>query len=759
MSFTHNDFYHAPATLKRVAAHLMDEGYINEQEHYRIFECISAAGLMGVDKQAADELANYVRDTPANRKHLAIQKVARDVVNALGGIIAATSNADKKEAIRTILTFLAGGGHVSEAKLSPPKKNRTYQHNFDTNSNIKQVIFSDLPENEKEDYYSFLVKNNVQFYREADGSYVANVRLEPPGSAGAKALREEKEAKKRRAKAARRRGGNMYGRRASRPPAEMARIVGAMAGGGKRGDFDFEAYPKFSSLITLRDQLKPRKRPLSWIMRLIEEIYDARFIHDSADFKDDGTVVEKGERLSNLFPVFVVDFFSKRYGLRKLVDQTCWDLLFNTHAMRKEHLEVEVFARFLEEFYDPDDLLFFLYVRSVVQKEIGINFRNRWNELGRGRERLRETVWLSYRSCVQVSRVVFVSESDPLFRAFMDMIERHLVGAVTRKSDTRRIEVMQFLHLALAEYHETRPAEGEEATAHAVHAAESEAGEYSMGAGGQILVHSKEEQDRLFKEAERQYESSMSNSGSRGAFHPTAESASDRQQRIKEMEERIREEIAARRAAGEVGGTSDASQRNALRRSMEAVDQDQKLMDHVRDVAPPAPPGGDRARKDLLIEMSQRMHVVTTNYLDQLMESCQEKNLPGEIVEEIRREVQLQLEAKVEQMLEAVVDASYASNAESSDTLVNSFKSVISMRVGRERSSGIGRFCDAVLQSPALREEIEPLVALLTTFALSNLKKKEVGGGGYSGGGGGRGGANVHVSRTGSVDIEINKRQ
>ena len=37
----------------------------------------------------------------------------------------------------------------------------------------------------------------------------------------------------------------------------------------------------------------------------------------------------------------------------------------------------------------------------------------------------------------------------------------------------------------------------------------------------------------------------------------------------------------------------------------------------------------------------------------------------------------------------------------------------------------IAAFCDSVLQSPALREEIEPLVALLTTFALSNLKKKE----------------------------------
>ena len=113
----------------------------------------------------------------------------------------------------------------------------------------------------------------------------------------------------------------------------------------------------------MRDRLEPKKRPLSWLMRAIEEIYDARYTHDTAELKgeeEDGGGGTPADRMSNIFPVFVVDFFSKRYGLRSLVDQTCWDTLFNMHALRKRHLEVEVFARFIEEFYDADDLLFFL---------------------------------------------------------------------------------------------------------------------------------------------------------------------------------------------------------------------------------------------------------------------------------------------------------------------------------------------------------------------------------------------------------------
>lgn len=40
--------------------------------------------------------------------------------------------------------------------------------------------------------------------------------------------------------------------------------------------------------------------------------------------------------------------------------QVCLDLVCNVHIYRKQHSEVEVFARFLEEFYGPKELCFFL---------------------------------------------------------------------------------------------------------------------------------------------------------------------------------------------------------------------------------------------------------------------------------------------------------------------------------------------------------------------------------------------------------------
>ena len=383
----------------------------------------------------------------------------------------------------------------------------------------RMVVMSKLDDIEKERYFEFLLENNVQFDQIENGYFVANVKLVVPEH-GEEDNREDPAAARSRAVQRQRTRalatGNsvkIFGRRASRPPQEMARVVSAIATAKQL--FDYSCYPKFSSLVTLRDTLRPRRRHYAWLMKMIEEIYDDRYDHDTADLRnaerggDTKVPEEQTDRLSNIFPVFVVDFLSKRFGLRSLVDQHAWDLLYNVHALRATHLEVELFARFLEEYYDPDDLLFFLYVRSVVQKELTVNFVNRWTSASRGRERIPKPILLTYRECQIVARIVFGSEQDPLYTSFMAMIDRHVRGRKQAKNDSRRIEVYQFLHVALVGYHETRPAEDEEeiAAAESIEASMVAGGDFSAG---QILVGSKDEQERLFMEAERDYESRMS---------------------------------------------------------------------------------------------------------------------------------------------------------------------------------------------------------------------------------------------------------
>ena len=241
---------------------------------------------------------------------------------------------------------------------------------------------------------------------------------------------------------------------------------------------EFAGFRHFTSSIGSMDTVKPKARPVAWLMRHVEEMYDARYAKDTADLRggDGGATGDEEAPGGSPFPAFVVDFFSKRYGLRSLIDTACWDLLFSVAAARRDNLEVEVFARFLSEAYDPDDLLFFLYVRSVAQKELGVSFRSRWTELGRsgaaagapssGAGGDPAPLYLTLREAQLVSRVVFGSEADPLYKTFVAIVER-AIGAANnssssrgRKQDAGRIEVSQFLYLALVEYHETRPSDG-----------------------------------------------------------------------------------------------------------------------------------------------------------------------------------------------------------------------------------------------------------------------------------------------------------
>ncbi len=156
--------------------------------------------------------------------------------------------------------------------------------------------------------------------------YAANIRLYDPSmidvtaSASSKASKVENPASSRGPKKSADEGG-------------LSRLLGSIAP-GTSALFDYTQYPKFCSLLSGRDSVRPKARPLAWLMRLIEEIYDSRYAKDTADLQGEEAAKGTGSEASR-FPNFVVDYFSKRYGLRGLIDQMCWDLLYNTHLVRK----------------------------------------------------------------------------------------------------------------------------------------------------------------------------------------------------------------------------------------------------------------------------------------------------------------------------------------------------------------------------------------------------------------------------------------
>lgn len=186
------------------------------------------------------------------------------------------------------------------------------------------------------------------------------------------------------------------------------------------------------------------------------ELYEARFSHEQhkMDKGDDAnTTIGGSPDHSSIFPAFVVKRLYMTLGLKKVYDQSCWDLLYNTHLYRRDYLEVEIFARFLQSYYDNDDLLFFLYVRSVIMKLLNVSFKTKWGK-SEGVGKTAKGLWMTYRECVYVSKIIF-GDDEAMSKDFLLLLSPQLVGQKTEIADSRRIDIAQFLYLAVEGYHHT----------------------------------------------------------------------------------------------------------------------------------------------------------------------------------------------------------------------------------------------------------------------------------------------------------------
>ena len=140
------------------------------------------------------------------------------------------------------------------------------------------------------------------------------------------------------------------------------------------------------------------------------------------------------------------------------------------------------------------------------------------------------------------------------------------------------------------------------------------------------------------------------------------------------------------------------------------------------------------------------MQRATANYLSVLMRSsC--GNLPAEVTRELENEVRTQLRAKVDSILSLII-RDYPSSRHASPSATDACGVVSGtlsfthleqqFRLLQEATAGykpdgqalnalvlprVDSFCRSVLQTAELRQEVEPLVALLVTYATARLRE------------------------------------
>lgn len=104
-------------------------------------------------------------------------------------------------------------------------------------------------------------------------------------------------------------------------------------------------------------------KSIVWVVRTIRGVYDDKLAAEAADLRE-------GIQ-SAAMPEYAVEWMAQRYGVRGLVNQVCRDLYYSTQLYRPYSLEVDMFARFLGEYYTAEELSFHLYSRAMTLDKLG----------------------------------------------------------------------------------------------------------------------------------------------------------------------------------------------------------------------------------------------------------------------------------------------------------------------------------------------------------------------------------------------------
>ena len=338
------------------------------------------------------------------------------------------------------------------------------------------VVLSELSQAEKETYFDLLIAAEAQFHQDYENNTVlADMRILGPGVKIETPVEEKKEdgprltpAEKLAIKAA--------------TPQKLKGSIDTAAG----GVFHYQRYENIVKLIMPKNKstaYKPKRRSLAWVMRLIHEIYDVRYARDTSDIGDDefedGSEEEMAkkrereemQRQTNVFPIFIVDLLSKKFGLKSIVEQTVWDLIYSCDDLRENQElcpDIEVFCRFLEQYYDADELLYYCYVRSLTQSVLNANFKTHWADPGKakdgagysvGMDRKPLELMLNRRECNYIAQTIFIrnrgeeiEQEKEMFNDFM----QHIDGILDGQGE---VDSCNFMRISVERYFITRPQE------------------------------------------------------------------------------------------------------------------------------------------------------------------------------------------------------------------------------------------------------------------------------------------------------------
>ena len=279
------------------------------------------------------------------------------------------------------------------------------------------ILISSLSQNEKNEFLKFIISNKIHFVKDKNSNkYFIYINLINPNYKEKNYYSQSK-------------NSFIYKNTYSPNAVDIKRKIFYTKKYSK-------IYSKFFNNLNLIIGICEKKINFYEFKLLIEEIYSKRFNEDSTNLKNQFDKRKKINdlkvqiKLNDSFPDFVYNFLKNKNINKISIDKMCMNFLCSLEYYKSKYEEINNFSYFLSEYYNNDDLIFFLFVRNCIEKEIGLNFIEKAEDdiILQKKQYLMENlfdteIYLKKKLIKNIANIIYGKDENVLINYFIDKFE------------------------------------------------------------------------------------------------------------------------------------------------------------------------------------------------------------------------------------------------------------------------------------------------------------------------------------------------
>ena len=279
------------------------------------------------------------------------------------------------------------------------------------------ILISSLSQNEKNEFLKFIISNKIHFVKDKNSNkYFIYINLINPNYKEKNYYSQSK-------------NSFIYKNTYSPNAVDIKRKIFYTKKYSK-------IYSKFFNNLNLIIGICEKKINFYEFKLLIEEIYSKRFNEDSINLKNQFDKRKKINdlkfqiKLNDSFPDFVYNFLKNKNINKISIDKMCMNFLCSLEYYKSKYEEINNFSYFLSEYYNNDDLIFFLFVRNCIEKEIGLNFIEKAEDdiILQKKQYLMENlfdteIYLNKKMIKNIANIIYGKDENVLINYFIDKFE------------------------------------------------------------------------------------------------------------------------------------------------------------------------------------------------------------------------------------------------------------------------------------------------------------------------------------------------